>query len=89
MLLDLPQVREAAVTGIPSPELGEEVAAFLVTGAPLADTEVRATCAGRLARYKVPTHIVFLDALPKNSAGKIVKSALPELLARSRKETAR
>ncbi|MGA9867522.1 MAG: AMP-binding protein [Acetobacteraceae bacterium] len=88
VLLDLPQVCEAAVTGVPSAELGEEVAAFIVAAGQLTAAEVRAACAARLARYKVPKTVVFLDALPKNSAGKIVKSALPELLALRPKETA-
>jgi long-chain acyl-CoA synthetase len=86
VLLDLPDVVEAAVTAIPSPEFGEEVGAFIVTRAPVTADAIRAACAARLARYKVPREIIFLPALPKNSAGKIVKSALPALLAP--KETA-
>ncbi len=87
VLLDMPGVAEAAVTGVPSADLGEEVAAFVVAPG-LTEADIRTECAARLARYKVPKHVVFVAALPKNSGGKIVKSALPSLLASTLKETA-
>ena len=89
VLLDLPGVAEAAVTGVPSADLGEEIAAFVVAPT-LTEADIAAACAARLARYKVPKYVVFLDALPKNSAGKIVKSALPTATLRpeTQKETA-
>ena len=87
VLLGMAGVAEAAVTGVPSPDLGEEVAAFVVAPA-LTAAEIKAECTTRLARYKVPTYVVFLDALPKNSGGKIVKAALPALLAATLAKTA-
>ena len=88
VLLELPEITEAAVMAIPSAEFGEEIAAFVVTARAIGADAIRAACAARLARYKVPKEIVFLDALPKNSAGKVVKSALPPLLSDRSKETA-
>jgi acyl-CoA synthetase (AMP-forming)/AMP-acid ligase II len=87
VLLGMPGVAEAAVTGVPSPDMGEEIAAFVVAPA-LTAAEIKTECAARLARYKIPKFVVFLDTLPKNSAGKIVKSALPALLSAIPKETA-
>ncbi len=75
-LLDMPGIADAAVTAIPSAEFGEEVAAFIVRSAEIGNAEIRAFCAERLARYKVPGAIVFVDALPRNSAGKVVKTQL-------------
>jgi acyl-CoA synthetase (AMP-forming)/AMP-acid ligase II len=69
-------VAEAAVTGAPSPKLGETVAAFVVVRRPVDADTLRAWCSARLAPYKVPEQFVFLGELPRNSAGKIVKAAL-------------
>ncbi|MFZ9486259.1 MAG: class I adenylate-forming enzyme family protein [Alphaproteobacteria bacterium] len=71
-----PAVVEAAVVGWPSRELGEEVAAFVVLRGAVTPEELRATCAGRLAPYKVPREIRVVDEMPKNAAGKIVKATL-------------
>jgi acyl-CoA synthetase (AMP-forming)/AMP-acid ligase II len=81
VLLELPGVAEVAVTGIPGGEMGEEVAAFVVTARPMDPAELIAHCRVRLAPYKVPTRIEFVIGLPKNSLGKILKS---ELLAQVR-----
>jgi acyl-CoA synthetase (AMP-forming)/AMP-acid ligase II len=71
-----PAVVEAAVVGWPSRELGEEVAAFVVLRGAATPEELRATCAGRLAPYKVPREIIVVDEMPKNAAGKVVKATL-------------
>ncbi|MCM3711697.1 fatty acid--CoA ligase family protein [Sporosarcina luteola] len=71
---------EAAVIGVPDTDFGEEVQAFVVLkkGA-VADAEkLKAFCANRLARYKVPKTIDFLDELPKNTTGKILRRSLKE-----------
>jgi len=73
-----PDVAEAAVAGIPHPVLGEDVAAWVVPRkghAPSVDG-IRAFLLERLADYKVPRRITFVGALPRNEAGKVIKSQL-------------
>jgi len=75
-----PAVLEAAVVGIPDKTLSEDVVAF-VTLAPEATVtaaEVQKYCRDRLARYKCPKRVEFVEQLPKNSTGKIMKRALRE-----------
>jgi acyl-CoA synthetase (AMP-forming)/AMP-acid ligase II len=76
MLLSHPEVVDAAVVGRPSREFGEEVAAFVRLRRPVADGELLAWCADRLAPYKRPREILAIDDLPRNSAGKVLKAAL-------------
>lgn len=75
-----PKILEAAVFGIPDEVFGEQVKAAVVlkprTSA--AAEEIREFCARRLADYKVPIEILFLDELPRNPAGKVVKEKLRE-----------
>jgi acyl-CoA synthetase (AMP-forming)/AMP-acid ligase II len=77
------KLKEAAVVGIPSRELGEEVAAFVVAAAPTDESELAAVCRSRLAPYKVPRHFVFVDELPRNNGGKVVKGALVDMLSQA------
>ncbi|WP_022834593.1 AMP-binding protein [Salisaeta longa] len=80
VLHEHPAVAEAAVVGVPDDRWGEVGAAFVALHADAnanADADaVRAHCAARLARYKVPKHIRILPMLPKGHSGKIQKSAL-------------
>jgi fatty-acyl-CoA synthase len=71
-------IREVAVVGVPDDTWGETGAAFIVVaeGQSLTAEEVAAFAGTRLARYKVPQHIRFLDALPTGHSGKIQKSEL-------------
>ena len=80
VLLDLPGVAEAAVIGIKDETWGEVGRAFLVTNPDAQWTETRVLDAlqGRLARYKQPKSIVFVDELPRTSTGKLRKNALRE-----------
>jgi long-chain acyl-CoA synthetase len=85
-LLSHPDVAEAAVFGHPHPAWGEEVVAFVVARVAIGDDDARrcleavldAHCRGEIARFKRPRHYVFVDALPKNNAGKVLKTALRE-----------
>jgi acyl-CoA synthetase (AMP-forming)/AMP-acid ligase II len=74
-------VREVAVVGAPHPVLGEDVVAFVVLHPDTMATpdELRAFGLEQLADYKVPRQFVFVDALPRNPTGKVIK---PELRAR-------
>jgi acyl-CoA synthetase (AMP-forming)/AMP-acid ligase II len=78
-LLGHARVLEAAVVGLPSPEMGEEVAAFVVAKGAVTAEELIALCRGKLAPYKAPKRIFFVDDMPKNSSGKILKPALVKL----------
>jgi acyl-CoA synthetase (AMP-forming)/AMP-acid ligase II len=78
VLFEHPDVTDAAVAGIPHPVLGEDVAAWLVTRpdrAPSVAT-IRSFLLDRLADYKVPRRITLVDSLPRNEAGKVLKSQL-------------
>jgi long-chain acyl-CoA synthetase len=82
-----PAVAEVAVVGVSHPVLGEEVAAVVVPrgGTPVTSSELQEYAKERLAAYKYPRHVVFVDTLPKGPTGKILKRELdaPALLARS------
>jgi long-chain acyl-CoA synthetase len=68
-------VAEAAVIGLPHPQLGEEVAAevALKPGARATPNELREFVKGQVAAYKYPRHVWVVDALPKGPTGKILK----------------
>lgn len=78
VLLSHPDVSDAAVIGWPSPEMGEEIAAF-VTGTGAVD-ELMAYCREKLAAYKCPKRIFMLESLPKSELGKVQKLDLKALL---------
>ena len=74
-LLELPEVVEAAVIGVPDPRWGEVGLAVVVAtaGSPRDPDLLRTALRERLAGFKVPRHIEFVDALPKTATGKIRK----------------
>ncbi|MET8504064.1 acyl-CoA synthetase [Streptomyces sp. NPDC004787] len=80
-LLDHPGVREAAVTGEPDPDLGERIVAWVVPAdpaAPPAAGPLADHVAALLAPHKRPREVRYLDALPRNDMGKVLKKALRE-----------
>jgi long-chain acyl-CoA synthetase len=80
VLLRHARVREASVIGRPHPEWGEVVVAYVVGDAPAG--ELDALCLSEIARFKRPKDYVFVDALPKNNYGKILKTDLRALDAK-------
>jgi len=80
VIYELPQVLETAVVGIPHPKWQEIPKAFvaLKKGETLTPEEIIAHCSKRLAKFKVPKEIEFIDALPRNPSGKVLKRQLRE-----------
>ncbi|MEA2602081.1 MAG: fatty-acyl-CoA synthase [Acidobacteriota bacterium] len=81
-LLLHPQVRDAAVVGIPHPTWGEVGIAFVVSGGerplPPSPDDLAAFLGAKLAKYKIPREFVFVEALPRTPYGKVVKGELRE-----------
>ncbi len=75
-LLTHPAVSEVCVVGQPDPEWGEVVVAFVVAPAGVTVEALDRHCLERIARFKRPKHYRFVDALPKNSYGKVLKREL-------------
>ncbi|MCP5057649.1 MAG: AMP-binding protein [bacterium] len=80
LLADHEDVVEAAVLGVPDDEFGQRLKGFVVLreGAKADEAALKGYVKTHLARYKVPRDIVFLDALPRNPTGKVLKRALAE-----------
>jgi fatty-acyl-CoA synthase len=76
-------ISEVAVIGLPHPRWIEAVTAVVVCkpGMALSQVQVIAHCAGQLAHFKTPKGVVFVDALPKNPSGKLLKRDLRLQLA--------
>lgn len=78
LIMEHPAIQEVAVIGVPHPIKGEEVAAFIV----LKDDETASAeemmefCKGRIARFKVPRKVFFIDELPKSAIGKVLHREL-------------
>ena len=80
-LYEHPAVLEAAVFGVPHDVLGQDVAAAVVVGTPTETRVLQALVRDRLAEHKVPHRVFFLESLPRNASGKVVKRELRERLA--------
>jgi fatty-acyl-CoA synthase len=80
LLSDHEDVVEAAVIGVPDDEFGQRLKGFVVMNSDAAADEaaLKAYVKENLARYKVPREIVFLDELPRNPTGKVLKRLLNE-----------
>jgi acyl-CoA synthetase (AMP-forming)/AMP-acid ligase II len=81
-LLDHPAVAQAVVFAMPHPLLGEEVAAAIVLHEELSadEPELREFVSARLAQFKVPRKIVFLETIPKGPTGKLQRIGLAKVL---------
>ena len=77
-----PGVAEVSVVGAPDPEWGEVVVAFVVPrpGFELDAAQLDDVCLQHIARFKRPKHYRFVDALPKNNYGKVLKTELRQRL---------
>ncbi|OBG75389.1 fatty acid--CoA ligase [Mycobacterium sp. E1214] len=75
-LLQHPAVAQAAVIGVPDERLGQVGKAFVVTKTDVAAGDLLAWCRERMAGFKVPRSVRFLDALPLNATGKVMKDQL-------------
>ncbi|MGY3464160.1 acyl-CoA synthetase (AMP-forming)/AMP-acid ligase II [Bradyrhizobium sp. LM6.11] len=78
MVYRIPAVSEVAVVGLPDPRWIEAVTAIVVvkSGEKLDEDSVIKHCAGQMAHFKVPKRVIFVDALPKNPSGKLLKREL-------------
>lgn len=77
---DIPGVVESAVIGVPHPDFGEGVTAVVVKkpDADLSERQITGALRERLAAYKVPKRVLFVDSFPRNSMGKVQKNVLRE-----------
>ncbi len=75
MLVEHPKVHQVAIVGLPDERLTEVPVAFvqLVPGAAFAADDVIGFCRGKVASFKIPRHVVFVDEFPMTASGKIRK----------------
>ena len=80
-IYQIPQVEAVEVVGVPSKKYGEQVGAFikLKAGTHLTEEEIQECCRGKIARYKIPQYIFFVDEFPMTASGKIQKYKLREM----------
>ncbi|MCM3567815.1 fatty acid--CoA ligase family protein [Neobacillus mesonae] len=84
VLYEHKDIVEAAVLGVPDPNQGEAVCAYVVSKNPeLTKEELLEYCKDHLAKYKIPSVIEFLDELPKNTTGKILRRVLKKQVTHS------
>jgi len=81
ILFDHPKILEACAVGVPDSYRGETVKVFIVLkdGETMTEQEVIAYCKERMAAYKVPKMVAFIDELPKSAVGKILRRTLKEM----------
>ena len=78
LLADHEEVKEVAVIGVDDEQFGQRLKAFVVLrdGGELSEEDVKGYVKSNLARYKVPREVEFLDSLPRNATGKVLKREL-------------
>ena len=81
VLFDHPKILEACCIGVPDSYRGETVKAFIVTreGESLSEEEIIQYCKDKMAPYKVPKVVEFIDELPKSAVGKILRRKLRDM----------
>jgi fatty-acyl-CoA synthase len=77
-------ITDLAVFGVPDELMGEEICAWVKTSKPLTLEEIRAFCKGRIAHYKVPRYVRFVESFPMTASGKMHKPTMREIEARRR-----
>lgn len=77
-----PEIEQAAVVGLPDPKYGEELCAWikLKAGATATEDQIREFCRAKLAHYKVPRYVKFVESFPQTVTGKIQKFKIRELM---------
>lgn len=80
-LYHYPGIKDVQVAGIPSKKYGEEVGAFIIPheGADLHESDIKEFCKGKIARYKIPKYILFVEGFPLTGSGKIQKFKLKDI----------
>jgi fatty-acyl-CoA synthase len=80
LLADHESIGEVAVVGVDDEDFGQRLRAFVVTreGAEISEAEIQAHVRANLARFKVPREVIFLEELPRNATGKVLKRELPD-----------
>jgi fatty-acyl-CoA synthase len=78
VLFEHPEVKNAAVVGVPDDRLGEVVKAYIVPDGDLGEQEIREFLGERVANFKIPRYVSFMDALPMTASGKVQKYKLRE-----------
>ena len=80
-IYNMPEIEAVEVAGVPSKKYGEQVGAFikLKAGKQLTEEDIQEFCRGKIARYKIPQYIFFVDEFPMTASGKIQKYKLREL----------
>ena len=84
VLVSHPEIAEAGVVGVESEEWGQVPVAFLVPEITLETSEVKEFCRNKLAGYKVPHQIYFVESLPRNASNKLLRKDLRELIQKGK-----